>query len=38
MSNKNCIVDVVSIKVKQKDDSALKMNFKDILKHPENLG
>ena len=38
MSTKNCKVDVVSIKVKQKDATALKMNFKDILKHPEILG
>ena len=38
MSTKNCKVDVVSIKVKQKDATALKMNFKEILKHPEILG
>ena len=38
MSTKNCKIDVVSIRVKQKDATALKMNFKDILKHPEILG
>ena len=37
MSNKTCKVDVVSIKVKQKDDAFIKMDFKTILKHPEVL-
>lgn len=38
MSTKNCKVDVVSIRVQQKDDTTLKMNFKDILKHSEIVG
>lgn len=35
MSTKKCKVDVVSVAVKQFDDVELKLNFLDILKHPE---
>lgn len=37
MSTKKCKVDVVSVSIKQLETEPIKMNFVDILKHPEIL-